>query len=305
VAAGWRLAAKRALARSLRQPWVNAALRFVVRPLSRFLPLTTLARLPVVGRVRVALSDGRVLTLDSDGRDVLASGLYWRGLEGCEPETLEAWSRLLPHAQVVFDVGANVGVFALAAAVGAPARRVYAFEPIPETCERLAANLSANGLTNVALVAAAAADFDGEIEVYIPPGVSHPLGASTLATFRAPGTRIRVPAERLDGFASRMGIARVDLIKIDTEGTEPSVLAGAREILARDQPLIVCEVLWGLTEQALHTQLDPLGYRYFQITRAGFVARERIAGDEQYLERNYLFATDRRLADVERSWIVR
>jgi hypothetical protein len=90
----------------------------------------------------------------------------------------------------------------------------------------------------------------------------------------------------------------VDLVKIDTEGTEPEVLASGREMLVRDRPWIICEVLHGLTEDRLHAVLDPLGYRAFHITRRGLVPRQRIVGDPRYVERNYLFATDERLAQL-------
>ena len=103
---------------------------------------------------------------------------------------------------------------------------------------------------------------------------------------------------RLDTVMHAHGGSRVDLVKLDTEGTEPAVLAGARELLARDEPFIVCEVLHGLTEAGLHAALEPLGYRWFAITAAGLVERPRIAGDPAYRERNWLFATPRRLAAI-------
>jgi hypothetical protein len=54
-------------------------------------------------------------------------------------------------------------------------------------------------------------------------------------------------------------------------------------------------VLHGLTETGLHAELDRLGYRYFAITGGGLQERPRIAGDPTYRERNWLFATPRRL----------
>jgi hypothetical protein len=76
----------------------------------------------------------------------------------------------------------------------------------------------------------------------------------------------------LDSFLSTQGIAHVDLIKIDVEGAEALVFAGARKLLARpDAPRIVCEVAeinqayFGLTEKGLRKTLYDLGYRSFWV----------------------------------------
>ena len=288
-------AAKRVLAGVLRQPAVNAVMRVALRPFAGALPLDALCRLPVVGVVRDRLWSGAELRLASDGRDLVASAVYWRGLAGWEPETLAALRRVLPDVRVFFDVGASTGVFSLVAALDDRARRVFAFEPSPAMSAGLERNVALNAATNVTRVEAAACDRDGTVDLFIPPGESLPFGASTLATHREAGTRVAVRALRLDSFVAAQGVGRVDLVKMDTEGTEPAVLAGARELLARDEPWIVCEVLHGLTETGLHAALDPLGYRYFAITRGGLERRPRIVGDPAYRELNWLFATDRRL----------
>jgi FkbM family methyltransferase len=279
----------------LRQPALNFPLRWAVRPFSGIVPVAWLSRLPVVGTVRCALPSGAQLRIRSDGRDVIASALFWRGLPGWEAETFAVLHRVLPHVRVFFDVGASTGVFTLVAALEDPARRVFAFEPTPDMSAGLARNVALNEAGNVTRVEAAVCDHDGRTEMFIPPGESLPFGASTLPTFREPGTRLGVAALRLDTFVEREGIGRVDLVKLDTEGTETEVLAGARHVLERDQPLILCEVLHGLTEAGLHAALDPLGYRYFAITRHGLESRDRIVGDPTYRERNWLFATPRRL----------
>lgn len=249
----------------------------------------------MVGTVTSTLPSGTRLRLRSDGRDVIASALHWRGLAGWEAETFAVLHRLLPRVKVFFDVGASTGVFTLVAALDDPSRRVFAFEPTPGMAQSLARNIALNGTRNVTRVEAAVCDHDGTAELFIPPGESLPFGASTLDSFREPGTRLEVAALKLDTFVQREGIPRVDFLKLDTEGTEPSVLAGARHLLERDEPWILCEVLHGLTETALHAELDPLGYRYFAITRHGLEPRPRIVGDPAYRDRNWLFATPRRL----------
>lgn len=270
-------------------------MRLALRPLAALVPVEQLMRLPVVATVRVRLPSGAVLRMCSDGRDGIASALYWRGLAGWEPETLRVLDALLPTAEVVLDVGANSGLFALYAALEQPKSRVFAFEPTPASSASLAGNIAANAARNVTRCEAAVCNHDGSVELFVPPGDSLPLGASTLPAFRELGARFEVAAVRLDTFAREHQLSRVDLIKLDTEGTEPTVLAGARGLLERDQPWIVCEVLHGLTEAGLHAELDRLGYRYFLITPGGLREQARIVGDPTYRDRNWLFATARRL----------
>jgi len=288
--------ARRGIGRLLRRPAVNALLRAALRPIARWLPVRALCRLPVVGEVSAPLPCGERLRLGSDGRDLVASALFWRGLGGYEPETFAVLWRLCGDVAVLFDVGASTGVFSVAAALEDRTRRVYAFEPGPGMLATLERNIALNGLANVTAVAAAACERDGAVDLYVPPGGSLAFGASTLASFRPGSVPQSVRALRLDTFVREQGIERVDLLKLDAEGGEPAVLAGARAVLGRDQPWIICEVLHGLTEAGLHAELDRFGYRYFAITPRGLEPRPRIAGDPTYRAPNWLFATERRLS---------
>src|SRR5262249_27178221 len=157
----------------------------------------------------------------------------------------------------------------------------------------------------VEALAAAAAAFDGTIELNLPPGESLPLGASALGGHRAAGRSVAVPALTLDRLVGERAPGPVDVIKLDPEGTEPHVLGGARGVIARDRPWIVCEVLHGLTEARLHAVLDALDYRYFSIGRHGLSPRPRIAGDPSYRDRNWLFAPrERAELDLVRAQLV-
>jgi hypothetical protein len=92
--------------------------------------------------------------------------------------------------------------------------------------------------------------------------------ASTLET-GVPGhegaTTKKVPLTSLDiHFAD----ARVDLIKIDVEGHEPHVLDGARQVLERDHPSLMLEILRSTPLPALLGVLEPLGYEASWVTEA-------------------------------------
>lgn len=274
----------------LRQPAWNAVVRAALSPLARFLPARWLERVPVVGRVTLVLPDSRRFVLTSDGRENLASVLYWGGLDAFEPETRVLFESLLPRCRIVLDVGAYVGFYAVIAALDAPEREVHAFEPVPQNFERLLANLRANRLEGVRAVRAAAGDHDGEVPIHIPDGVWLPSHSSIRAGFRQHTRSLAVRSLRLDTYAEENHLGRIDLIKIDTEGSEPEVLEGARRRLARDRPWILCEVLAGLTEDRLNALLGGLGYEFLLVTGEGLVRSPDIRGDRTYRHRNFLFA---------------
>jgi FkbM family methyltransferase len=231
---------------------------------------------------------GRILMVrENASRDLAVYGYATKG-----GEALRFFAACLPHAQSFLDVGANTGVFSLLAArAGLP--RVHAFEPAPAIFDLLVRNVRLNGLRNVECHAMAVSDRPGSTVLYIPPG-EVPTEASTQRGFRRNTQEVTVETTTLDDFVRVHDLGRVDLMKIDTESTEPQVLDGAREVLESSRPVMICEVLKGLTEARLHALLSPYGYRYFWLTDRGLVPRERIEGDADYRFLNYVFVTRER-----------
>lgn len=242
------------------------------------------------GTVRCRLPNGRVLKLWSRGDDWVSSQLYWRGLAGYEPETVPVFLHLAARARVVFDIGAYVGFYTLLSAHANPSGRVFAFEPHPDAYARLVSNVRLGRLANVECLQMAAGAVDGEAEFFYVPG-GLPTSSSLSQDFMRPhpGTAsLTVRVARLDQIAADRGLAPVDLVKLDTESTEPDALEGMMDILRRDRPAIICEVLAGRgAEHRLEEMLGPLGYRYYLLTPDGPAARSRIVGHPQWL--NYLF----------------
>jgi FkbM family methyltransferase len=238
--------------------------------------------------------------METDGRDSIASLVYWLGPESYEPETIRVFLTLAEKSPVVFDIGANTGLYALlAAARRIPGQSVRAFEPVPGIFEFLRRNASINGFSSIVSECAALADFDGEIEIHVPDSNTFPTGSSSIVGYRRSSEAIRSPAVRLDSYARKNRLTRLDLLKIDTEATEPKVIDGAQQTIRRFRPWMICEVLAGTTEQALQERLTLLHYRYFLITDNGIVPKNEIEGDPKYECRNYLFAPEERLDELK------
>lgn len=250
-----------------------------------------------VGDVFETLPNGEVLHLFSKGDDWVTNQVFWKGWRAYEPGTIDLFYRLATRAGVVLDIGAYVGFFSLVAALANRNARVFAFEPMAAIHRRLVENIERNQLRNVECLNAAVSDSSGTGRLFFSQAAlaeGLPTSSSLSESFMAgaPGlTGVDVPLLTIDDFAESRALARVDLIKIDTETTEPSVLRGMRRVLSRDHPTITCEVLRNRVDAAaIEAELRPLGYRFFLLTPGGPVAQESIEGHPEFL--NYLFTTN-------------
>ena len=123
---------------------------------------------------------------------------------------------------------------------------------------------------------------------YLDQGL--PSAASLVPSHLAPWgpTQMTVPVVRLDDLVGELGLPSVDLIMVDAEGSEGDVLAGAAEILRRDRPDVICEVLAAPRQDTrLADQLAPLGYRFYELAPSGPEERSEIP---RRRSSNYLFS---------------
>lgn len=212
------------------------------------------------------------------------------GVGQYEPETMAAFLAAISFgdATEVFDVGANVGVFSIVAAATTTAR-VTGFEPAAQLASTFRAIATTNGLPcEVEAIALGATTETATLYHSAETDASNSLRAG----FRpATGTE-EVLVERLDDYVARTG-RRPAVMKIDTETTEPDVLAGGLETLRTARPWIVCEVLVDRTEAQLMAILRPLGYRFHHLDGgASPVEVDEIVGDGTYMQRDWLFTPD-------------
>lgn len=176
-----------------------------------------------------------------------ASLRFWRrSIEAAEPELLGLGGELVEAGHCVWDVGANVGVFAFAAAhLAGPSGSVVAVEPDPwlvSLLRRTARGLG-NGSAGVEIVHAAVTDRDGASELVIARrGRATNHLAAVEGSSQSGGSRgvVPVPTVTLDGMlAGRRG---PDLLKVDVEGAELLCLSGAKRLLQSVRPVTLCEV---------------------------------------------------------------
>lgn len=204
----------------------------------------------VLAPQRIVRSRGLAFTLQCNNR---ITEFRWASFNEKEPETLDWIDRTLKDGEIFFDIGANIGVYTLYAALRRPGARVVAFEPEYANLHLLRDNILDNGLQDrVEVYALALGNRTGLSQLHIqdatPGAALHTESAQPLAvtlTHKPVIWREGISAYTLDAFCREVGV-RPHCLKIDVDGTEPEVLEGAADTL-RSEPLrsVILEMFGG------------------------------------------------------------
>ncbi|MEO8324592.1 MAG: FkbM family methyltransferase [Nitrospirota bacterium] len=168
--------------------------------------------------------------------------IYYQGES--EPLTNRFLKAFLRPGMSFWDVGAHIGEHTLLAALAVGGSgEIHAFEPSPETFALLTANVNSNGLQTVTLSQMAVSDTcaDTTFQVFDEPAISclTPGGEDTR---KYKSTQIRVDCISLDHYSKGKRVP--NLIKIDVEGAELSVLQGMVNLLCTESarsPVLIFE----------------------------------------------------------------
>jgi FkbM family methyltransferase len=143
---------------------------------------------------------------------------------------------------LILDVGANIGLTSLAMSFAAPNGRVIAFEPSPANIPLFEANT--RGHAQIHLERCGVADQSGWLDFVVPEaGANCHVATAEYEYASDPNFHgVRAPITTLDAYWGEMlGGKHVSIIKVDVEGFEPNVLAGARSLMSQCRPAIWLE----------------------------------------------------------------
>jgi FkbM family methyltransferase len=253
--------------------YVSNVLAMAAKPLyqvSHGLSVELLRRIRKNGAA-INLPNGRILRFARNSGIEIGSLLFWKSLDGFEPATSTVLRFFFERSASFVDVGANYGYYSILAALWNSELVVTSFEPVPQIYGGLTRNISLNGIgSRVTAYPAALSDRTGRATLFLPLSQSTDYESTgTLASeswqSRQYSPSFEVETLRFDDF-ERSHPMKVDLVKIDVEDFEASVLRGMAETICRDRPFIVCEILTR-EHKNLKTKeiLEQLGYTPYWI----------------------------------------
>jgi len=154
-----------------------------------------------------------------------------------EPETIEWIDKLFENGDVFYDVGANVGVYSLYAAIKYPDMLVYSFEPCLMNFLRLNDNIHLNKLTNVVPLYIALSDVNSIEKFFVKDdrigssGNQISENVNEKGVYFEPLEEFYVPVYSLDAFIEQFSLPNCNHIKIDVDGVEGKIIDGMRRTL--------------------------------------------------------------------------
>jgi FkbM family methyltransferase len=223
---------------------------------------------------------GAKLVVPTDNISV-APGLlggYYERLE------LEAFREVCRSSGTIIDVGGNIGLYSVVGGLAMPkGGRLYSFEPIAENISYLRRNVSLNELEQTVVpIDAAVGDQNGRMTIYLAENTAihsaAPRDARHKENFRL------VDQVSLDSYLAENGITDVDALKIDVEGFEGRVLAGAAKVIKDQMPTLFVEYIPFLLRSCGCDPHDFVslvsGYRYCYVVNEPRNSLTRVSAEE-------------------------
>jgi len=253
----------------------------------------------VSGVVKIILPHNEKFKLFSKGDDFIPSQVYWKGYEGYEYSIIPFYY-LSTKSNVIIDIGANIGYYSLVAATANINSKIYAFEPVDRIVNRFNKQIEINNFNNIKVEKLVVGDTNDKISFYIPKGNSMALASSTKKGWVRDTEEVRVNSITLDNYSNEKNIGKIDLIKMDCEFHELEVLRGMKNILEKDKPLILMEILFsesegvkGYFENSQSKEIENImlknNYYFYLITSTKLIRVDKLVYNK--IDRNYLFST--------------
>jgi FkbM family methyltransferase len=256
----------------------GALIRNALRRLGRLYPLYsgcgTIANAPLWRALMAGAPDedvaeirGTAARLIVPTADFIGAAVY--GLGDLDPKVTWVAQRILRPGDTALDIGANLGLVAMAMAhaVG-PSGRIEAFEPQPRFAALTRRSAALNGFAHLTLHEVALGRTDGTVSLHVP---HQNMGRASISRAEGADEVIQVAQRDAGALLASLDLGPIRLIKMDVEGYETEVVAGAEAVLRTNPPDAILFELndyeGAFRDQPLVPQLAGLGYRFAEIPK--------------------------------------
>lgn len=209
-----------------------------------------------------------------------------------ETKELEMSLNLVSPKDVLFDIGANLGWYAMNVAHKRPDCTIHAFEPILQTYNYLKDNISMNKYDNINVYHLGLSDKEGVLKFYFDDELSVNASLSNVSENKNI-KEIECPVKTIDLFVKQQKIDKVDFIKCDVEGAELLVFKGGYELIKKEKPIVFSEMLrkwaqkFNYHPNDIIAYFNDLGYDCFVLRENGL--QKFLKVDESTIDTNYFF----------------
>ncbi len=219
--------------------------------------------------------------------DGLVDFLYFKPNEYEELGELKLFQALARESSCILDIGANTGLYSLVSKKVNPNVRLYSFEPYHINRNRLEKNLKINDISDVQVIPKALGEENKMIPFAVPENeqICTVLSADTAFTrkfFRkwVNYKDIELEQVRLDDLIKNEELEKIDLIKIDVENYELTVLRGAFDTLDCFEPIIFIESFVDEERQAFfQNELATRGYYCYAVLKQGLLRLDQMSAN--------------------------
>ncbi|MEO5650314.1 MAG: FkbM family methyltransferase [Ginsengibacter sp.] len=218
------------------------------------------------GLIEVSINDTRHFKIMHYGYR-LEYEFFWKGLYGSwEKHSIKLWVTLLKDSKVVFDIGANTGIYSLIAKTANPELEVHAFEPFDAIYKKLVRNVALNSF-EIHSNCKAISNYTGDAVIYTEDrdfAYSVTVNKNLWVKNKEP-IKLNIKTITLKDYIEQNKITGINLMKIDVETHEPEVMEGFVPYLKQFKPIILIEILNDEVAKKLNNYFDPADYIFYNI----------------------------------------
>ena len=256
----------------------NSKINIILRNVNKFFlsVIPGKIKIPPSGVLKIRNSDGEVLKIKTNQTNYLTHLIFWEG--GYRSfEYTGIFLKLIKKVNTFYDIGANIGYYSLLAAMENKKVKVVGFEPATGPLFYFNENVRINSFRNIVVEPVALSHKDGEIEFYEIKNkkyryLEYNLGGESNTGSKTTGRNFvlnKVKTTTLDNYVKINSEMQIDLIKMDTEGTENLILEYSHLVLSEMKPVIICETLFNTIEPELEKIMRSYGYGFYNHIPSG------------------------------------
>ncbi|HEY5464524.1 MAG TPA: FkbM family methyltransferase [Hanamia sp.] len=218
------------------------------------------------GIIKVKVNDVQNFKMMHYGYPI-ENDLFWKGLYGSwEKQSIKLWTDLSKKSKVIFDIGANTGVYSMVAKAVNPNAVVHAFEPFEAIYKKMVHNAGINDF-QIHTNCKAVSNYTGDGVIYTEDAdfaYSVTVNKNLWVKDGEP-IKLNIKTITLKEYIKQNNITSIDLMKIDVETHEPEVMEGFEPYFKQFKPILLIEILNDEIAKKLSSYFDPKAYGFYNI----------------------------------------